>query len=112
MSHFLSSQFRQEKCQKKCKGLPSSQENHSIYPSDTEGGGDGVIATVITLDEQWWWACSHGWSIVFPRPPTKKYRHAAALKRLEPGDGFRHHVGVLRPLQVEDDVSYGQNQDH
>ena len=78
---------------KKRKGLPPSQENHSIYPSDTEGGGDGVIATVNTLDEQWRWA---RWvERLLPLASHKKYRHAAALKRLEPGADFRHHVGVV-----------------
>jgi hypothetical protein len=67
---------------KKRKGLPPSQENHSIYPSDT------------------------------PSASHKKYRHAAALKRLEPGDDIRHHVGVVRTLQVEDAVLYCRNQDH
>ena len=43
-----------------------------------------------------------------PRPPTKKYHHAATFKWLEPGDDFRHHVGVVRPLQVGDAVSYCQ----
>ena len=38
----------------------------------------------------------------------KKYHHAATFKWLEPGDDFRHHVGVVRPLQVGDAVSYCQ----
>ena len=32
-------------------------------------------------------------------------------ERLEPGDDFRHHVGVVRPLQVGDAVSYCRNRD-
>jgi len=68
-----------------------------VTPSDTdtEGGGDGVIATVNTLDEQQRWAC---WvERRLNSASHKKYRHAAVLKRLEPGDNFRHHVGVVDP---------------
>ena len=95
---------------KKRKGLPPSQENQRICLSDTEGGGDRVIAMVNTLDEQQRWA---RWvECRLPLASHKKYHHAAALKGLEPGDDFRHHVGVMRPLQVEDAVSYGRNRDH
>ena len=45
------------------------------------------------------------------RGMTSGISHAAALKRLEPGDDFRHHVGVVRPLQVGDAVSYCRNRD-
>ena len=84
------------------QGITPSQENRSIYPLTQR--------VMITVDEQWRWAC---WvERRLPSASHKKYCHAAALKRLEPGDDFRHHVGVVRPLQVEDAVSYGRNRDH
>ncbi len=56
-----------------------------------------VIAMVNTLDEQWRWArwVEHR----LPLASHKKYCHAAALKQLEPGDDFRHHVGVVDPFK-------------
>ena len=84
--------FAKKSAEKKTQGITPSQENRSIYPFDTEGG-------------------DHCWRRL-PSASHKKYRRAAALKRLKPVDDFRHHVGVVRPLQVEDAVSYGRNWDN
>ena len=68
---------------------------------------DGRRRTTIDFfspQQRWtrWMGCR------LPSASHKKYRHAATFKWLEPGDDFRHHVGVVRPLQVGDAVSYCQ----